>query len=101
MRDGQYCHVFGQVPEVAAEVPLGIRIQGAGHLVEDQQPGPGGERARQGDALALTITHTGMQCRCLRPDGDGVAQLCRYEMVAAIARGLASSTTETSEGAHK
>jgi hypothetical protein len=51
--------------------------------------------------LALTITHTGMQCRCLRPDGDGVAQLCRYEMVAAIARGLASSTTETSEGAHK
>src|SRR3546814_3568113 len=52
-------HVVAEGVDVAADVALGLRIERGGHLVEDEQLRPAGERAGKRNALALAARQLG------------------------------------------
>lgn len=63
MGDGDDGSATGDLAHVALDQRLGLIVEGAGGLVEDEDPGVGQQGAGDGDALALTAGERGAPLR--------------------------------------
>ena len=59
MRDGEHRDALGDIANVVADLPLGDGVQGAGHLIKDQQLRTVDERSGNGDPLPLAAGEAG------------------------------------------